>query len=216
MHPTALDFLKLWDMKVFDVLPKWKIFQNVVWNVYSFYAGVTIGTEFCWGGEICVVKDLRTTTMHAVFHLSSRFAVASWFRNGLMGDETNLHLCLVTGEVHYNVSMWLDLILTGEYLYSVVEGMIDGVGPQNKMHMEVSLGLISGHYFLIMYMWALSANSLVFSCGAVLLYCALLSTTITGMQVPRATYLGVSTRNVENIHSQNIIGIANYFLILLL
>lgn len=126
-------------------------------------------------GEKCVVKDLPTTT-HAIFYLSSRFAVASWFRNGLMSGEIDLQLCLVTREIHYNVSTWLELILTGDYLYCVVEGMIDGIGPQNKTHTEVSLGLISGHHFLIMYIQALLASSLVFSSLAVLLYCAALST----------------------------------------
>lgn len=83
------------------------------------------------------MKDLPTT--HAIFYLSSRFAVASWFRNGLTGDEIDLHLCLVTREIHYNICMRLDLILTGEYLCCMVEGMTDGTGHQNKTHTDTDL-----------------------------------------------------------------------------
>jgi len=137
MHPTTLDVLKLRDMEVSDVLSKWKIVQNLLWKVYSFYAGVTIGRHWILlrGQKNCVVKDLSTTTTtHAVFYLSPGFAVASWFRNGLLGDETDPYLHLVTREIHYCVSTWLDLILTGEYLHCIVEGIMAAIGPQNKTH----------------------------------------------------------------------------------
>jgi len=63
-----------------------------------------------------------------------------------------------------------------------------------------------------MYLEALLASSLVFSSGAVLLFCAVLSSAITGMQALRATYLAICKGNVENIHNQNITGITIFFL----
>lgn len=126
-----------------------------------------------------------------------------------MADEADLLRMkqrLVTREIHYDVSTLLDLILIEKHLYCIVEGTIDGIGPLSEAHTGASFGLISGHDILVMYMQVLLASSLVFSSGAVLLYCAALSDTVTGIRVLRAAYVGVGTRNGENIHLQDIIG----------
>lgn len=89
--------------------------------------------------------------------------------------------------------------------------MIGGMGPQNKTHAQVSHGLTSGHHFLAAYVQALLANSLVFGSGTGLLYRVVLFTAIADLQVLRATYRGISRRNVQNIQKQNIIGFTIYF-----
>lgn len=139
-----------------------------------------------------------------MFYLSSGFAAGSWFRTGFLDDKTSP---FVLGKWGHQLCprdwVW-------PYLYCTVKGLRDGMGPQNETRTQWSLGLKFGLHLLLMYLQVLLAKIRSSALQPFAVLCCLFYH-YPWHASPEADIPWSCMRNVENIHTQNIIGITSYF-----